>query len=57
MVFHSVDAVVKDDLVPAERNVVNEDDLVVALVVVTVEVSARRGSVVLVIVEVAKMSW
>ena len=57
MVFHSVDAVVKDELVPAERNVVNEDDLVIVLVVVTVEVTARRGSVVVVLVDVAKMSW
>ena len=57
MVFHSVDAVVKDDLETAERSVVNEDDLAVVLVVVTVEVSARRGSVVLVIVDVAPMYW
>ena len=57
MVFHSVDAVVKDDLEPAERSVVNEDDLVVVLVVVTVEVSARRGSIVLVHVDVAPMCW
>ena len=56
MVFHDVDAVVKDDLVPTERDVVNADDLVIVLIVVTVEVSARRGSVVLVIVEVAKMN-
>ncbi len=57
MVFHSVDAVVKDDLEPAERSVVNEDDLVVVLVVVTVEVWGRRGSVVLVFVDVAPVYW
>ena len=57
MVFQNVDAVVKDDLVPTERDVVNEDDLVIMLVVVTAEASARRGSVVLVLIEVAKMNW
>ena len=56
MVFQYVDAVVKDNPVPTERDIVSEDELVIVLVVVTVEVSARRGSVVLVIVEVAKMS-
>ena len=60
MVLHDVDAVVKNDLEPAERSIVNGDDLVVALVVlvvVTVEVWARRGSIVLVNVEVAPMYW
>ena len=57
MVFQNADAVVKDDLVPTEQDVVNEDDLVIVLVVVPAEVSARRGSVAFVLVDVVTLNW